>query len=249
MAKAETAPHRADTALSVSHGEIVIRRNARARRLILRIDPATARPVLTAPPGASVREIDRFLAANRGWIRRRLAGLPQRVRLEPGSSFPLRGRTMGIRHEPSAPRRPFLEETTIVLGGPAELVEPRLLRWLKQEARTDLDARAQRLAAELGVSYSAVAIRDTTSRWGSCSPHGRLSFAWRLILAPPDVTEYVAAHEVAHLREMNHSPRFWRLVETLVGDPRPRQAWLKVNGPGLFAIGPPRQTRSSRASS
>ena len=228
-------------------GALLIRRNPRARRLILRIDPATGRPVLTVPPGASKGEVDRFLAAHQDWIRRRLAVLPERLRLEPGNRFPFRGRQLHIRHDADAPRRPAVEGDCLLLGGPPAHVEARLIRWLKERAYADLTARSRDFAQRLGVTIEAVTVRDTTSRWGSCSPSGRLSFTWRLILAPEEVAAYVAAHEVAHRCEMNHSPRFWRLVGELVGDARSPRAWLKTHGPALFAIGPP-QTASLPAS-
>lgn len=238
-ARSDSAPAAAD--LARSGGEVLIRRNARARRLILRIDPSTGRPVLTAPPGASRREIDRFLKAHRAWIRNRLAVLPDRVRLEPGQCFPFRGRQIRIRHDADAPRHPVINGDSVLLGGPAEHVEMRLIRWLKARAQADLAARSRDFAQRLGVAVEAVTVRDTTSRWGSCSPSGRLSFTWRLILAPEEIAAYVAAHEVAHRCEMNHSPRFWRIVEDLVGDCRSARRWLRLNGPALLAVGPPRR--------
>lgn len=243
MARVDSHARPTESGLSVSQGEVVIRRNARARRLILRIDPATGRPVLTAPPGVSRQEIDRFLKTQQAWIRRRLAVLPERVRLEAGQSFPYRGRQLRICHVPDAPRGPVFDGDRLLLGGPAEHVEARLLRWLKARAKADLAARSRDFAQRLEVTLEAVTVRDTRSRWGSCSPSGRLSFTWRLILAPEEIAAYVAAHEVAHLREMNHSPRFWRIVHDLVGDSRSARNWLKVEGPGLFAVGPPRPAR------
>jgi len=196
--------------------------------------------VLTVPRGVRRRDIDAFLAKQSGWIARQMARLPERVRLEPGISFPYRGEELRIAHNPAHARRPALYDGEIRLGGPAEQVEARLVRWLKGEARRRLEERAAAHADALDVAVAGVSVRDTKSRWGSCSNQGRLNFSWRLILAPDAVLDYVVAHEVAHLREMNHSAHFWALVEELVGDSECERTWLKVHGSGLVLIGPPK---------
>lgn len=216
-----------------------VRRSGRARRLSLRIDPALGAPVLVAPTGAATREIAAFLAAHRGWLDRRMRDLPPRLRLVPGQDLPLRGRPHRILHDPKAPRRPEIAGDSVRLGGPADLVESRLIAWLRELARAELGARVDLHAGRLGVSRGRVTLRDTKSRWGSCSAAGNLNFNWRLILAPPDILDYVAAHEVAHRLEMNHSPRFWAHVEKLVDDPAGARAWLRRHGARLLLIGPP----------
>jgi len=232
--------------LTLGDTEILLRHSARARRLVLRVDPALCCPVLTVPPGVSARDIEGFLSGQSHWMARQMARLPQRVRLEPGARIPFRGTETLIRHDPLAPRRPRAAGDEIRLGGPEEQLEARLLRWLKAEARTDLTERAHTHAARLGVGIGGISVRDTRSRWGSCSPSGRLSFTWRLILAPEAVCDYVVAHEVAHRREMNHGPRFWALVERLVGDHVRERSWLRTHGPKLFAVGPPRISSATR---
>lgn len=218
---------------------VEVRRSARARRLSLRIDPTRGAPVLVVPSGAGRREIAAFLDAHRGWIDRRMRALPPRCRLMPGSELPLRGRSHRIVHDPAWARRPEIAGDAVRLGGPADLVERRLIFWLRELARAELGARVGLHAGRLGVSYGRVTLRDTKSRWGSCSAAGNLNFNWRLILAPPEILDYVAAHEVAHRLEMNHSPRFWGHVEKLVGDPAGARAWLRRHGAGLLLIGPP----------
>ncbi len=222
-------------------GAIDLRRSPRARRLTLRLDMAARRIVLTAPDQVSAAEIGRFLARHRRWVESTRALLPPPVPLATGSVIPFRGRDHLIRHDPSWPRRPEVVQDVIRVGGPRAHLGPRLHRWLKETARTTLVAAAQDCAAQLAVGIGAIRLRDTKSRWGSCTAQGNLNFSWRLILAPPEVLRYVAAHEVAHRREMNHSPRFWRLVEGLVGDYRTPRAWLRRNGPGLHAVCVPPQ--------
>ncbi|MEL6280973.1 MAG: M48 family metallopeptidase, partial [Pseudomonadota bacterium] len=145
--------------------------------------------------------------------------------------------------------RPDFDAGRLDVGGPEVGIDRRVAAWLKEEARAWLLARAGVHAAQLGARFERIAIRDTTSRWGSCSASGALSFSWRLILAPDAVSDYVAAHEVAHLREMNHSARFWALVERLRPDWRAQRDWLRAHGADLhrYQVAPPRLIRSDVA--
>ncbi len=124
----------------------------------------------------------------------------------------------------------------LVPGDPAAFSR-RVGDHLKALARADLLAAVERHAAALGRRPARVVLRDTTSRWGSCSSRGTLSFSWRLVLAPPFVLDYLAAHEVAHLAEMNHGPVFWDHCRRLCPRSDEARAWLKANGAGLHAIG------------
>ena len=108
--------------------------------------------------------------------------------------------------------------------------------FLKRQAKQDLSKAVSHYSNELGVKAKSITIRDTTSRWGSCSSTGALNFSWRIVLAPPEVLQYLAAHEVAHLREMNHSNRFWKLVEDVCPDMNAQKSWLKIHGSKLHAI-------------
>jgi predicted metal-dependent hydrolase len=125
----------------------------------------------------------------------------------------------------------------ICVAGEAPHVARRIGDFLKREARRDLEAASRRYAQRLGVSVKRVSVRDQVSRWGSCSTTGVLSYSWRLILAPPFVLDYLAAHEVAHLIEMNHSQRFWRLVERLCPAMQRAKTWLDVHGTDLHRYG------------
>jgi predicted metal-dependent hydrolase len=125
----------------------------------------------------------------------------------------------------------------LLVAGEARHLRRRLLDFLKREAKRDLEWAVIRHTLSLGVRAKAVRLRDQVSRWGSCSATGHLSFSWRLVLAPPFVLDYLAAHEVAHLRELNHSRRFWQLCEALAPQSQTARAWLRANGPALHAIG------------
>jgi hypothetical protein len=213
-----------------------VRVSPRARLLSLRLD-ATARAVeLVLPRRARIDDCVRFVSTHRGWISARIAALPPAVRLVEGAVVPVLGMPHRIRREldAKAPIVAISSGEIRVRGDPAHL--PRRVRdHLTALARNELGMRARALAARIGKSVTRVGVRDPKSRWGSCSSQGALSFSWRLVFAPEAVVDYVVAHEVAHLVEMNHGPRFWRLVATLVPDTRAPRAWLRRHRAELLA--------------
>jgi predicted metal-dependent hydrolase len=217
---------------------VSIRVSPRARRIALRIDAAERKVELVLPPGVPTSHGLRFLAAKHGWIAARLASLPRPVRFADGVMVPVLGIPHRIRHEddPTAPAVAIRDGEIRVRGDPAHL-ERRVRDHLVAMARAEFSDRARPLAARIGRKLARVGVRDTKSRWGSCSGRGNLSFSWRLIFAPEPVIDYVVAHEVAHLAEMNHGPRFWRLVESLSPDSAAARAWLKRHRSRLFSYG------------
>ena len=219
---------------------VELRRHAQARRYTLRVQAATRTVVLTMPMRGSVRDAKAFAERNGGWIAARLKRLPQAIALSDGLELPLRGVPHRIVHRSGARGTVWIEagENLIcVAGDPAHLAR-RVRDFFKREAKRDLDAASRRYAALLGVTLKRVAIRDQTSRWGSCTAAGALSYSWRLILAPPHVLDYLAAHEVAHLVEMNHSPAFWRVVARWSCPEWERaKGWLSANGNALHRYG------------
>jgi predicted metal-dependent hydrolase len=219
---------------------VPVRRSARARRLILRIDPASGGAVVTVPAGVRMLEVERFVGRHAGWIAARLSRVPPPAPFRDGAIIPLRGEPSRIVHRPGRGlimADDSFGEMRIVVPGAAEHLVRRLGDWLKREARRDICEAVERHAGRLGRRPSAVRIGDPASRWGSCSSRGVLAFSWRLVLAPPVVLDYLAAHELAHLAEMNHGPAFWRLVADLHPDHVPSRAWLRRNGPALHAVG------------
>lgn len=217
---------------------MTIRRSALARRITLRVDPA-AGVVMVLPARAVLAEAHRFLLAHRVWVAERVARLPARVALTPGAVLPLAGQLHTIHHDPKARRGVWAEDGILHVSGQPEHVSRRVSDFLREEARRVITPQAHSLAARLQRKPGRVTIRDTSSRWGSCSSSGDLSFSWRLVLAPDWVLTYVVAHEVAHLVEMNHSPAFWSLVEGLVAQAKTARAWLKRHGPELHRYGEP----------
>lgn len=220
---------------------VALRRNPRARRYTLRVRAATRDVVLTLPARGSLNEAYDFARRHAGWIRTRLARLPQTVAFAPGAMIPLRGTPHRIVHRPGARGTVWtgIDDGAPVLyvAGEAAHVGRRVGDFLKREARTALTEAARRHAGVLGVTIARVTLRDTASRWGSCSSSGALSFSWRLILAPAFVLDYLAAHEVAHRREMNHGPRFWAHVDRLFPERAAAEAWLKKHGSELHRYG------------
>lgn len=209
---------------------IFLRRSAQARRLSLRVSALDGRVTLTLPRGASLREAQRFAEEKADWLRGHVAAVEPVAQVGPGAVLPVEG----VLHEiVSAPGRARIEGGRLYLPGAGAELGARAQGWLRARARERLRAASQDYAARLGREFSRITLRDTRSRWGSCSATGGLSYSWRLIMAPPEVLRYVAAHEVAHLAEMNHSPRFWARVEEIHGPYEAPRRWLRSKGAGL----------------
>ncbi len=216
--------------------------NHRARRLTLRIDAGGRGLRVTVPPGIAGSEVERFLSRQQGWLEQRLARVPDRPQVRPGIKLPLRGVPHLIVHEPgkrgTVEVRPEGEAgPELVVFGDRRHLPRRLVDFLKREARKDIEALVERHTAAVGRKAKAVRFKDTASRWGSCTTDGNLSFSWRIMMAPKPVINYLVAHEVAHLKEMNHGVNFWRLCDELCPDTERCKAWLKKNGSALHSIG------------
>lgn len=219
---------------------VSISRNPRARRLILRIDPGSGLPVLTLPHRTPLAAGQRFLKENAEWLENQLVRIAPPVPFRPGSTFPLKGVPCRIRHRPgrgTVTLEKVGERYVLTVPGEREFIARRVTEWLKKEARRELERAVARHAEKIGKTPRAIRIGDAKSRWGSCSAKGVLTFTWRLICAPRFVLDYLAAHEVAHLSQMNHGPRFWALVDRLDPDHRRACAWLATYGAELGAIG------------
>jgi predicted metal-dependent hydrolase len=219
-----------------------VRRHRQARRYTLRIQTATREAVLTMPMRGSVREAQSFAQKHGGWIAARLNRLPHAAPFADGVIIPLRGEPHRIAHRGGRRGTVWVEAgdngaMTLCVAGDAAHTGRRVADFLKREAKRDLARASEDAAGKLGVTVKRVAVRDPSSRWGSCSTTGVLSYSWRLILAPPFVLDYLAVHEVAHLVEMNHSRRFWKLVDQLCPDYRRAKAWLNSNGTELHRYG------------
>lgn len=214
--------------------------NHRAKRLTLRIDAGGRGLRITVPPGLARGEVERFLDRHQGWLETRLAKLPDRPQVRPGVKMPLRGRPHLIIHE--AGKRgtvsvgEFEGQDALFVHGELQHLPRRLADFLKREAKRDIEALVAKHTQAVGRKAKAIRFKDTTSRWGSCTSDGTLSFNWRIMMAPLTVVDYLVAHEVAHLKEMNHGPKFWALCRELCPRTDEARAWLKRNGGALQAI-------------
>jgi predicted metal-dependent hydrolase len=222
--------------------KVALRRRPTAKRITLRVSNATGEVVLTIPERTDLLSAQRFADGHGDWIATRLAKVPERVTFERGSVVPLRGvphrivHWSNIRGTTRAATGPK-GEAIIAVTGEAPHMARRVREFLEAEARKDLAAAVKLHTGKLGVTAKRITVRDTKSRWGSCSARGALNFSWRLILAPPFVLDYLAAHEVAHLRELNHSHRFWRIVQAICPRTEEAETWLKRNGSDLHRFG------------
>ena len=221
---------------------VAIRASARARRLSLRVDAVTRGVELVLPRRAPIDAAVDFVARHRGWIEARIAAMPPPLHLADGATVPVLGVPHRIRRIVEAPGKLTLSPVTIADGeirvrGDSAHLSRRIIDHLKALAKREFAVRARLLAARLGKNVTRVGVRDPKSRWGSCSSKGALSFSWRLIFAPEPVIDYVVAHEVAHLVEMNHSPRFWRVVASLCPDAPTARAWLRRHRLELLTYG------------
>jgi predicted metal-dependent hydrolase len=213
--------------------------NGRARNISVRVDERTGGVELVLPRFVAKAEGLAFVREKTHWILRQLRDLPPRVPFEDGAVIPVLGEDHVIMHRPDERGTVWVEPTehTINVAGDAPHVPRRVTDWLKKQARSEINARANAAATALDKRILKIQIRDTRSRWGSCSEDARLSFSWRLMMAPENVLAYVVAHEVAHLVELNHSDRFWRLVDRLCPGNEPAKYWLKRHGASLHRFG------------
>lgn len=216
--------------------EVHLKRSARTRRFSLRVSRLDGKVTLSIPARAREGEALAFLRGQEGWLRETLQGMPESAvsRVGLGTVLPVEGRRLTLA--PGTGRGIRVEGDRLLVPGNPETAGARVAAWLKVLARDRLAAASTRYAGLVGRAYSTLALRDTRSRWGSCSRDGRLMYSWRLIMAPPSVLDYVAAHEVAHLVELNHSPAYWAVVNRIYPGWEAERAWLHREGQALHRL-------------
>jgi predicted metal-dependent hydrolase len=239
-----------DSSFEVEHEGVThrvrLKRVAAARRYTLRVRMARGDIVLTMPLRGSAEAARDFARRHAAWMSRRIGQLDQSVAFAPGALIPFRGVPHRLVEVTGLRRRAWAEtactehpEQLLCVSGPAGAFAETVQRFLRDEAFRALSEAAGRHAVQAGRRIAGLTLRDTKSRWGSCTAQGRLNFSWRLIMAPPDVLDYLAAHEVAHLVHMNHSDRFWALTRELAPQIDDAEAWLKQHGARLHRYGAP----------
>ncbi len=246
LRRVDLTPPTLDLGVDDQSLRVSLRKVSGAKRFTLRVRSATRDVVLTMPPRASIASAKEFAERHVAWIGARMRRLPKPVRFENGAVIPLRGQPHLIVHRPAARGGVWTEALTqphaaatsaLCVAGGVEHVSRRVRDFLRREALRDLRASVAAHAGKLNVSIARVGVRDTTSRWGSCSSAGVLSFSWRLVFAPPHVLDYLAAHEVAHRVHLDHSSAFWALARALAPETDRAEAWLKAHGVGLHGYG------------
>lgn len=219
---------------------VQVKENDRAKRITLRLSPNGDMAKVTTPSHVSDDAIEEFVSRNRNWLSTRISRMPDRIELKLGETIPYRGidHKIILSGKVRGTVRAIIQDGEHYLEVPGdEASTPRkLLAFLKKEARRELDRIVNAHSTSIGIRPKQLRITDTTSRWGSCSSTRTLSFSWRIIMAPPEVLNYLAAHEVAHLKEMNHSENFWKLTRELCPDTDIQKSWLRVNGAKLHAV-------------
>ena len=213
------------------------RRSARARRVSLRIDPRRGTVVVTLPQRSARTAGMALLMDNAEWVSRRLATLPEAVTFADGAAVPLHGVPHRIRHVATARGGAWAHDGEIVVSGDPAFLPRRVMDFLRGEARRSITALVAQKAALARVQPGRISLKDTSTRWGSCAANRNLAFSWRLVMAPHFVQDYVTAHEVAHLRHMNHGPQFWALVAQITPHMDESVAWLRNEGAKLLRVG------------
>ena len=219
--------------LTLENGTVILlRRSTRARRMTLCVSRGDGQVALTIPTRAPLSEARAFAELKADWLTRTIAKMPGKKIVAEGAQVPVEGRSLTITPFPLRAARIEGDLLLVPQARPAGAV---VQGFIKHLAHDRLRMACDRHAANLGRPFTALVLRDTRSRWGSCTSDARLMFSWRLAMAPPEVLDYVAAHEVAHLAHMDHSPQFWAAVERLLPDFAVRRGWLRQHGNALLA--------------
>ncbi|MCE3233269.1 MAG: putative metal-dependent hydrolase [Rickettsiaceae bacterium] len=216
--------------------EVLTRVSTRARRITVRVS-AQSGVELVIPKRVSLKKAMDFLYSKEDWILHKKSLTPEAVPFKDGAEIPIQGKIYTIRHSGELRGITHIEGRELIVSGPKNSIERKVQTFLEEMAKKKITARANIEAEKLGVQYSRITIRDTTTRWGSCSASRALSFSWRLIMAPKEVLDYVAAHEIAHIREMNHSKKFWNIVAKLYPNYNKARQWLRDQGSTLYVYG------------
>lgn len=232
MSKSAMMPH----FLEVDENRIplVVRRNSRAKRIYLRYNPTDHLFALTLPQRARLADGVDFIRTKSDWVAETLQQMPAKKVLRCGITIPVLGEKCRVRHDPLLRTTFTLKDGQLAVGGSRDEVQARIEDALKKIVRNEIAGLAEVKARQIDRSINRITLRDTRSRWGSCSSDHNLMFSWRLVFAPFEVLEYVVSHEVAHLRHMNHSPAFWDTVSMLCPDYMEWKDWLQLHGRELY---------------
>ena len=215
---------------------VIIRKHPRSRCMVIRYRPLQHHISLTLPRYVSIRQGLRFVEEKREWIVQQISENAKHVPFIDGQIIPVLGEHYTLCHKEGR-GVVSIEGDCIVVPGDENFMQRRVLEWLKRQAKEEITKLAQHHAKRIGKRLKKISLRDTSSRWGSCSHDGNLSFSWRLVFAPHAILDYVVCHEVAHLKHHDHSAAFWAVVEALCPEHEKSREWLRVNGVLLYSYG------------
>ena len=214
---------------------LLVREMPQARRLTLRWKAEKeGQVILTAPPSFSKRSLQGFVEKSMPWLEEQMAKSLPKVVCHHGMTLTVFGKDYEVRHKPSSALHTWWGEDYLLIHSPPEKLGVCIRKTLQQAAYQFLQEKTHAYASKVDKAVNHITLRDTRSRWGSCTAQGNISYSWRLVFAPQDVAAYVCAHEVAHLAEMNHSPQFWKVVQKFCPDYKNLRRWLRQNGKELF---------------
>lgn len=211
-----------------------INKTTKSRKLTLKIDSKKREAHLSLPLFCSIKTAHKFVAEHQEWIEEHLTKIPQAKRFENGDKISLLGQEVVICHVPHSLQAACLQNGKLFVGGEAAFLHRRVKDFIKRAAKKDFMLRSQIFAAQINCEVKSVTIKDTSSRWGSCSTLNNINYNWRIALAPECVINYLTAHETAHLKHRDHSPAFWRCVKQLYPGASLGRAWLKAHGNELY---------------
>jgi hypothetical protein len=217
---------------------LVVRESSKARRITLRIRPETGGEIiLTLPFSYSRKQVLKFIESSKPWLAKQVAKSLPRIPFEEGMTLPIFGKHYELRHKSSTSFRSWWGDDHLLIHAPIEKFDHFVQKSLHQAAKQFFSERTNTYANQISKSVNRITLKDTRSRWGSCTVDGNISYSWRLIFAPEQVADYICAHEVAHLVELNHSAKFWKIVEEFCPDYKDLRHWLRQHGKTLFQYG------------
>jgi predicted metal-dependent hydrolase len=216
---------------------LVIQSHKLAKRLRLRCDPFQKKVFLTHPEGASNKDINAFFDKAHAWLKQQVHTKYSRTEFKTGSTIPILGVNYLIQHRPGLKPNVWLNDAILTVEGDNNRIQLILGKWLRFHALGILKKKSHEMADKIGVAVHRVKVRELKSLWGSCAADGSLTYSWRLIMAPIFVLDYICAHEVSHIKERNHGPRFWQLVESICPNYKIAKLWLRNEGKVLFQYG------------
>lgn len=214
--------------------DIKIIKSTQAKRLTLRIDAKERLPILTIPHRCSAKRAIEFVELHRAWLEENLEKIPVAKRFENGEIISIMGKEYTINHCPQKRCGVLIDENNLIVSGSKEFLHRRICDFIKKNAKEELYKKSKILAAKIGCHVNSVSIKDTKSRWGSCSSLENINYNWRISLAPKYVIDYLVAHEVSHLLHQDHSREFWQCVKKLCPNAAKGRLWLKNHGKELY---------------